>query len=307
MLTLSWRRAGTSSALALALVVGLPALAQAQLFPNLWIQRERTPCANEPPFYAHIRHNYYGYYPTCWRKFPEGWACPCPNPELPDAAASFVKRPRDEKPALPPRLDEFDQPNPLDRGQPGAGADPGRRGLEDAGELPLPRSVLGPLEDNPRQPGNTNPPPAAPGPGQQTVPGRGTAPNADPFAPLQPNLPRPNASSSPRGTTPEVPALEPPQEVTSEAESVPANDAFGDPGKPVLALPEMPKPPSVAQPGIDPALATTTMPTSLSNDVTTVELPPMNDPAPAAAPAQAPRRPSLIGSLFNNMGNWRRR
>ena len=45
MLTLSWRRAGASSALALALVVGLPALAQAQLFPNLWIQRERTPCA----------------------------------------------------------------------------------------------------------------------------------------------------------------------------------------------------------------------------------------------------------------------
>ena len=72
MLTFSRRRFGSASALAMALVAGLPALAQAQLFPNLFVQRERTPCAAEPPFYGHVRRDYYGYYPTCWKRFPDG-------------------------------------------------------------------------------------------------------------------------------------------------------------------------------------------------------------------------------------------
>jgi hypothetical protein len=63
----------------------------------------------------------------------------------------------------------------------------------------------------------------------------------------------------------------------------------------------MPRPPA-AQPG-DPALATTTMPSSLPPDASTVEMPPMSNPAPV----QAPRRTGLIGGLFNNMSNWRRR
>lgn len=297
MLTLSWRRAGASSALALALVVGLPALAQAQLFPNLWIQRERTPCPNEPPFYANIRQNYYGYYPTCWRKFPEGWACPCPNPELPDASASFRAQPRDPRPPLPPREEDFNDRGgaPSDRG--GAAPDAGRRGV-DAGDMPpLPRSEqLGAPLGRPDG-GNLAPP--ANGPAQPTVPGRGTAPTGDPFEPRRPDLPRGNAGSSRGPATPDGPSLEGPQGVT-EAELPSANDGFGDPGQPVLALPEMPKPPGVR--GVD-SVVVTNMPSSLPPDATTVELPPMANEPP---PAQAPRRPSLIGGLLN-MGNWRRR
>jgi hypothetical protein len=104
MLTLSWRRVGSSSTLALTLVVGLPALAQAQLFPNLYVQRKRADCANEPPFYGHVRRDYFGYYPTCWRKFPEGWGCPCPNPEVVDWEAAKVKQPRDKNPLTPRKI-----------------------------------------------------------------------------------------------------------------------------------------------------------------------------------------------------------
>jgi hypothetical protein len=298
MLTLSWRRAGASSALAMALVVGLPALAQAQLFPNMWIQRERTPCPNEPPFYAHIRHNYYGYYPTCWRKFPEGWACPCPNPELPDAAASFAKVPRDARPEAPPTDEEMD----LDRGsirppagpRPDAGRPPGIDGTD---MPPLPEGIR-PL-DEPRRPGTPNPnAPAGPG----TVPGRpgDATPRVDPFDPIRQPLPRSNgAGASSRGPATEGPSLEPPQGTSAATELPPLNDAFADAGKPVLALPEM-SPTAGAVPA-DTAL-TPPMPSSLPPDATIVEAP----PTAAPAPAQAPRRQGLIGGLLN-MGNWRRR
>jgi hypothetical protein len=300
MLTLSWRKAGASSALAMALVVGLPALAQAQLFPNLWIQRERNACANEPPFYAHVRHNYYGYFPTCWRRFPEGWACPCPNPELPDAAASFVRQPRDAKPKLPPpETDDLSAPLLDNRGAapaPGGGAD--RRGADEGGFPPLPPSALRPLNE---APDNRNP---APAPG--TTPGRpgqpGTPPTADPFDPVRPNMPRSDAGSSSRGpVASEGPTLEPPQGAMSGEEPAPVADAFSNPGSPVLALPEMPQP-STPRP-VDPTVATATMPSSLPPDGSTVELPPVTNPEPA----QAPKRTGLLGGLFNNLSNWRRR
>ncbi len=310
MLTLSWRRAGASSALAMALVVGLPALAQAQLFPNLWIQRERTACQSEPPFYKHVRHNYYGYFPTCWRRFPEGWGCPCPSPDAPDAAANFRNQPRDPKPKLP-LPDDIDR-LPMDGGGGGPGAPapgpgPGRRGIDDGGMPPLPRSERDPFTDPPPGPGNTNPAPGTvPAPGQPTVPGRpGAAPNRAPFDPIQPDLPRSDAGSSPRGSAlgPDVPSLEPPQSgVTASDEPAPAVDAFAVPGGAVLALPEMPRPPAAAR-AEEPVVAMAPMPSSLPPDASTVELPPMSNPQPA----QAPRRTGLIGGLFNNMSNWRRR
>ena len=89
------RQIGRPAWLGLTLMVSLPGLAQAQLFPNRTITRERQPCATEPPFYSTVRRNFYGYYPTCWSRFPDGWGCPCPNPELPNAAAAFQKQPRD--------------------------------------------------------------------------------------------------------------------------------------------------------------------------------------------------------------------
>jgi hypothetical protein len=68
-------------------------LCQAQLFPNLPIRREKVPCEQEAPFYKFVRHQYYGYFPTCWRRFPPGWTCPCPNPELPNWEASKAELP----------------------------------------------------------------------------------------------------------------------------------------------------------------------------------------------------------------------
>lgn len=62
---------------AFVLVLGAPALAEAQLFPNLPLRnRQRPDCAAENPQNKMIRQEYWGYYPTCWRKFPAGWGCP---------------------------------------------------------------------------------------------------------------------------------------------------------------------------------------------------------------------------------------
>lgn len=67
--------------------------AEAQLFPNLPIRRERVPCPEELPVYGLYRNKYYGYYPTCWRQFAPGWGCP--NHEAPDWEAELAKRPLD--------------------------------------------------------------------------------------------------------------------------------------------------------------------------------------------------------------------
>lgn len=293
MLTLSWRRAGATSARALALVVGLPALAQAQLFPNIYIQRERTPCPNEPPFYAHVRQNYYGYFPTCWRKFPQGWGCPCPNPEVVDVARDLRENPIDKA-----KLERL--PDDIDRDRTG-GAPPrtpegGRRPLENDANIPPLPDLPGPLSPAPGRPDAT--PPTGP------VPGRPGAAPRDPFDPLTPDLPRSTGpGASLRGPAPvpvpDGPALEPPQGV-SAAEPGPPGDAFAGGGTPVLALPEMERTP--AGPPADPG-AVPTMPPTLPPDATYVEAPSASPPPPA----QAPRRPSLIGGLINNMSNWRRR
>src|SRR4051812_27232709 len=96
---------GSSALLAIALIAALPSIGNAQLFPNQQIKRQRQACVQEPPFNAHVRRDYFGYYPTCWNRFPAGWACPCPNPELPNAAESFRKQPRDKPTGLEPGPD----------------------------------------------------------------------------------------------------------------------------------------------------------------------------------------------------------
>jgi len=66
---------------------------QEQLFPNLWIQRQRVPPSQEKPLYGMYRNRYYGYFPTCWRRFPPGWGCP--SPEVPDWEAEVERNPVD--------------------------------------------------------------------------------------------------------------------------------------------------------------------------------------------------------------------
>ena len=77
----------------LTVLLSLPELAQAQqggLFPLAPIRRQRVPCNQEDPIYKIYKHQYFGYHPTCWRPFPNGWGCP--SPEAPDRAKSFEKQ-----------------------------------------------------------------------------------------------------------------------------------------------------------------------------------------------------------------------
>ena len=94
MVTKSGRRWALAAGLAFAWMLAAPSFAEAQgLLPDLPTRfRKKPPCASEPPFYSTVRHQFFGYYPTCWRRFPPGWTCPCPNPELPDFQASLAKQ-----------------------------------------------------------------------------------------------------------------------------------------------------------------------------------------------------------------------
>ena len=98
-LRMGWR---AGALLALGWLLGGTSVCHAQLFPHLGIRRQKADCAQEPPFNKYIRQNYYGYYPTCWRAFPPGWACPCPNPALPNWEASKRETP------LQPLEENFD-------------------------------------------------------------------------------------------------------------------------------------------------------------------------------------------------------
>ncbi|CAN5914749.1 hypothetical protein BH23PLA1_BH23PLA1_11270 [soil metagenome] len=130
------RRLRGPAAWALLLALGVPAVAEAQLFPNLPTRkRQRPDCALEAPVYGQYRHQYYGYHPTCWRKFPPGWGCP--SHEVANWQAELQLSPLQipDEPAEP-----FD---PLDLAPPGAGAgpfDPGGPGQRMPEPPPLDRS-----------------------------------------------------------------------------------------------------------------------------------------------------------------------
>ena len=83
------------AALVLAVVLFAPSFAKAQMFPDAPIRfgRQRPSCAEEPPYYKYVRQQYYGYFPTCWRKWPTGWQCPCGHPEPPDLERALRERP----------------------------------------------------------------------------------------------------------------------------------------------------------------------------------------------------------------------
>lgn len=157
MQTRTRRRWSLAMVVAATWVLGHATPSDAQLFPNLPIQRPKVPCDQEAPYYKVFRQHYHGYFPTCWRAFPKGWACPCPNPEQPDWAGAIAKIPLQKdpqyfqdltapigeeglgpdgmegplpgregepiRPANPRSPFEMDEPNPRDRGpRPGAGA-----------------------------------------------------------------------------------------------------------------------------------------------------------------------------------------
>ena len=61
--------------------------AESGLFPLAPIRRQRVPCDQQDPIYRIAKEQYFGYHPTCWRRFPDGWGCP--SPERPDREKSF--------------------------------------------------------------------------------------------------------------------------------------------------------------------------------------------------------------------------
>ncbi|MHC5543662.1 hypothetical protein ACYOEI_36010, partial [Singulisphaera rosea] len=104
------------------MVLGAPMLAEAQqsgLFPLAPIRRERVPCAAEDPVYGMYRKEYFGYHPTCWRKFPAGWGCP--SPEAPNVEQAF----RTRKPDPFPNISNMEGDAPPEEGDDSAPAMPG--------------------------------------------------------------------------------------------------------------------------------------------------------------------------------------
>jgi hypothetical protein len=290
MLKATWRRLGSSAWLSIGLLILVPALAEAQLFPNRTIRRERPSPATENPFNAKIRSDYYGYFPTCWTRFPEGWDCPCPNPEKPNRAASEAKIP-----FTPNRIPEETGQGPDDRtgdnpNAPGMNPNPGDN--PDIPPLPAPgRSIF----DIPDQ----RPPATRP-----VTPDPFTTP--DPSAP-KPPPPGGRPSSPPPGNgagastglmeMPSLPATSPTASIESNLE----------PGS-IAMVPEATLASSAgsARPDLGPLpSATTPSPFAPSNGSTVVDSEPIAN-MPTQAPAQAPKRRSLISRLFGS-GNTRNR
>ncbi len=167
--------------------LGLPALAEAAVVPQPDVTRQREACAAEPPFYSTVRRNYFGYYPTCWSKFPDGWGCPCPNPELPNrdrrSTSNLATR---SAPTDPADSDSGEMPATTPAG-PAArpGDDPGSR-RPDSGRSPF-NTETAPPDNVPRRnvPDGARPPaadlrtPAAVGPPSRPT----TAPTRQPRPP----------------------------------------------------------------------------------------------------------------------------
>jgi hypothetical protein len=158
-----------SAALVFGMVLLAPALADAQLIPNLNTRRRQRPSSlTEPPIYRTVRQQYYGYFPTCWRKFPPGWGCPCPNPEAPQpwtgAPSGAPAQPETERPseATPP-------------------TDGTRRPAPSA--IPeLPPSSTSPFDIKPESTPPRDTPPPAPAPGPEVKPpGEARLDSTDPF------------------------------------------------------------------------------------------------------------------------------
>lgn len=206
---------------ALFVVMLVPSVAEAQLFPNLPTRKRVKPeCADELPVYGMYRNKYYGYYPTCWRQFPPGWGCP--STEAPDWQAELKKRAVDIPDNDFPGLDDFGE-SPL-RGM----------GLDDL--LPDRPRQRSPFElDEPQGPGAS--------PFEQ--PRRAPSPfEADPFRsdPLQ----RPGAELPDRSAPPSSP-FDLPETSSSESPVLrPPVAEEGPDSDPIASLPELPGLPELA-------------------------------------------------------------
>lgn len=187
MLTKSLRGA---LGMALAVVMTVSALAewasaqQMGMFPLAPIRRQRVPCDQEDPVYQLYKEQYFGYHPTMWRKFPDGWGAP--SPEAPNAAASYA-----EIPLQPPEdLDWGYEPNDEFGEEPGMGAPPqGPQGMRPALPTPPEEGDRSPFElEGPNGAGG-----ALPGRDEPPIPPRPAAPDEEEPSPFEQFNPRANA------------------------------------------------------------------------------------------------------------------
>lgn len=288
MRTRSRRRLGWAAAGVLAAAAGAPSLAHAQqsgLFPLAPIRRERVPCPMEDPVYKLYRHEYFGYHPTCWRRFPANWGCP--SPEAPNAAAEFKKLPRD----VPPDEEGEGMPGPEGEKAPAPGPGnppPGEPNPNNIPALPEGRNPFEfdnntPAKPNLRDP-NRNPflsedPAKPPAGGAQP-----TKPPAGDNTPVPPPVDAPGVDN-PGAADASSPGLPP---VAEAVESAPGAIG-GGPEQPLLSLPD-PTAGAPAGAGI-PGPGTTIAPPPAPRGV-------MADPN-TTGPFQAPRRTSVISNLFS--------
>ena len=299
----TWNRFQSPALWAIAVVLGAPAWASAQqsgMFPLAPIQRERVPCPLEDPVYGLYRHEYFGYHPTCWRRFPAGWGCP--TPEAPDVTAAFLAHPRDKPPPLSAYPPEGETPSgdelPAPLPSPTAPA-PGGRGRGPARERDrgntTPGGMIPPLPSGERSPFDldTNPTPprgASSGPAPRLdrapMPGSNDAgvPSLPP--PLRDSLPSPREAPGRPGAIPGLPPL--------SRSNAPVNSPLPPPGienrPPVLALPDTVN--------AGPPLLPASNPGPSAGDPTMINPDPNLPQAPLTP---APRRTSLIGGLINNL------
>ena len=309
MLTKSIRRKPGQVLVVLAAVASLSGLAEAQqsgIFPLRTIRRERTPCANEEPIYKLYRNQYYGYFPTKWRKFPDGW--PLRSDQSPNAAEEFKKTPLDipkpfpregeeemEAPAAPgtrptvpkPPADErspfdLDKPDNVEGAAPGT-APPPRRNAPARGNTPPP-----PTDASPFDMPDTNPPGAGATPG-----GRPQASRSN--LPATPTLPDQGAPDlAPPGDAPPAP----PRTSWNRRRESQQND----PG-PLLSMSD------ATLPAVEEA-STSANSTSAAAGGPVASNSPAADPAttPAATQPQPAQRRGPISSLFAGLGwPWLRR
>jgi hypothetical protein len=273
MLMISWRRKHGLVLGVLTVLVSFSGLAEAQqsgLFPLHPIRRQRVPCPEEDPVYRLNRTQYFGYHPTVWRRFPDGWGFR--SPEAANREKEFEKLPiKPPEPAPPEEGDERDMEAPPDRGRP---------------------AIPNPPTENERSPFEMDRPnqeaPGAGAPARRPAAPRATQP-ARPSEPVIPDLAPPGDAGN---------APPPPRASSNEDQSDRASLADR---APLLAMPDAGLPAvEEAAPVGDPnsGVMTQTADGAILGGAAAT--------APVAAPA--PARRSRLSSLFGGVGlNWLRR
>jgi len=270
----------------IAVSASLPQMAWAQqtgLFPLHPIKRHRVPCDHEDPIYKINKYQYFGAFPTCWHRFPDGFGCP--SADAPDREKSFKETPlgSTEGPAEPTPEPEPGMENPPPRPRPNLPAIPGR----EASPFDTPPAAPGGA-----QPGTTNPrqrPPATDPFDSPDVGGGAVPKNNTPKPPAATNPPGGNAPDLAPAT--DQPGRNPAPRASRDADG--ERDGAGETDGPILALPNISLPPvgdggSVYEPP----------PTQTASSGNAV--PPGN--------ANATPRRGLISGFFSNLGvNWIRR